>query len=347
MGKPENKDLIKVDWPYEFPGAYWLGEAEEQAVLDVLGNGSLFRYYGLGKPKYVDSLEAYACDYFGSKYALAVNSGTGALMIAMMSMGIGNIANKHRISVLEDCAQCIGGEFKGRKVGNFGQMGIFSLQLNKNVTCGEGGLIVTNDQMLYHRAYSGHDRGLISVDGELVTPEPDAITWGVGRRMPELCGAVASVQIKKLPKILANMRESKKRIKARLEGIVGIGFRRINDDAGDTGSFLIIILDNESKALRAVKKMRGAGLHNVFQVSDYGLHIYHNIPSLVDKIPLSPAGNPWSLAENIESTYEYKKCACPKSDLLFARSILIPIPSKLTKAQEEAAVEVIKTSMED
>lgn len=80
--------MVKVDWParrtagwpYEFPGAYWLDEQEDQAVLDVLQNGSLFRYYGLDKPKYVDSFEAAAREFYGSKYALAVNSGTGALM---------------------------------------------------------------------------------------------------------------------------------------------------------------------------------------------------------------------------------------------------------------------------
>ncbi len=405
---------MKVDWPYEFPGAYWLDEQEDQAVLDVLHNGSLFRYYGLGEPQYVDSFEATACEFYGSKYALAVNSGTGALMTAMKALGIGpgcevivpafmwvatvgavvqlnavpvlcevddsfsmdpddlekkitprtklilpvhmagvpcdmqaimTVANKYGISVLEDCAQCNGGEFKGQKVGTFGRMGIFSLQLNKNMTCGEGGLIITSDKKLYYRAFSGHDMGLIRVEGRLTTPEPYAISWGDGRRMTELCGAVASVQIKKLSNILANMRASKKRIKAMLEGTAGLGFRRLNDDAGDTGPFLILVLEHENKALSAVEKMKESGLHNVFRVAEYGLHIYYNIPSLVDKVPLSPAGNPWTLAENADSIYEYKKGTCPKSDALFARSILVPIPSKLTKTQKEAGIEVIKAAV--
>ena len=48
---------MKVQWPYEFPGAYWMDEQKEQAVLEVLREGSMFRYYGLGEPKYVDRLE--------------------------------------------------------------------------------------------------------------------------------------------------------------------------------------------------------------------------------------------------------------------------------------------------
>ena len=406
--------MMQQQWPYEFPGAYWIGEEEENAVLDVLRKGSLFRYYGLGEPTYVDALEAAARDLYGTRYALALNSGTGALIAAMRALGVGpgcevvvpafmwvatvgaivqvgaipvlcevddslsmdpddlgrkitpftklivpihmagapcdmdaivKVAKKHAIPVLEDCAQCNGGEFRGRKVGTFGRMAIFSLQLNKNMTCGEGGLLITDDERLYHRAFSAHDMGLVRVEGRLATPEPYAIMWGGGRRMTELCGAVASVQITKLPRILAHMRASKKRIKAMLEGTPGLSFRRLNDPEGDTGPFLILMLDDEEKAIAVTAKLKEGGLHNVFRVADYGLHIYYNIPSLVHKVGLSPAGEPWSLAENRGSVYEYAKGVCPRSDALFARSILVPIPSKLSEEQERFAADVIKTAV--
>jgi len=80
-------------------------------------------------------------------------------------------------------------------------------------------------------------------------------------------------------------------------------------------------------------------------LADYGLHVYYNIPSLVKKVPLSPAGNPWSLAKNAFSVYAYEKGACPQSDALLARSILVPIPSCLTEEQEKAAAEVIRASV--
>ena len=214
---------MRVDWPYEFPGAYWLDDKEQQAVQDVLQNGSLFRYYGLGTPKYVDAFEEAARRYFGKRHALAINSGTGALMAAMTALGVGPgcevivpaflwvatvaaiiqvnaipvlcevddtlcmdpvdleqkitprtrlivpihmvgspcnmdaimaVADRYQITVLEDTAQCLGGTYRGRKLGSIGQIGIFSLQLNKSITCGEGGLLVTDDERLYHRAFS-------------------------------------------------------------------------------------------------------------------------------------------------------------------------------------------------
>ncbi len=402
------------DWPFEFPGTYWIDEQEEQAVLAVLRNGSLFRYYGLGEPTYVDKLEEQARKFYGVKHTLAVNSGTGALITCLTTLGIGpgseviipafmwvatvgavvqvgaipvlcevddsfsmspvdmerkitprtklilpihmagapcdiesviEVADKHGIPVLEDCAQCNGGEFRGRKVGTFGKMGMFSLQLNKNMTCGEGGLIVTDDEKLYTRAFSSHDMGLVRVEGRLDTPDPYAILWGGGRRMPELSGAVASVQITKLPDIIENMRGSKRRIKEMLEGIPGLGFRRLNDADGDTGPFLILVLADEAKAERAARKLINAGLHNVFQISDYGLHIYFNIPSLVGKVGVTGAGDPWALVENRESAYDYNKGACPESDALFGRSVLVPIPSKLTSAQEKFAAEAIRNAV--
>ena len=405
---------MHVDWPGEFPGTHWLDEQEERAVLDVLRSRALFRYYGPGKPKYVDALEAAAREFYGSKYALAVNSGSGALSTAMTALGIGPgcevvvpafmwvataaavvqanaipvlcevddtfsmdpadlekritprtrlilpvhmagspcdmgaimaAAHRHGIPVLEDCAQCNGGTFKGGKLGTFGAMGIFSLQLNKNITAGEGGLIITDDEKLYRRAFSAHDMSLFWSGGQPSAFEPDALVWAGGRRMSELCGAVASVQIKKLPAIVEHMRGSHRRIRAMLEGTPGLQLRRLNDPEGDTGPFLIFLVQDDRKALAAVEKMRGFGLSSAVRLADYGLHIYYNIVTLANKVPLSPAGNPWSLAENAPSVYCYQKAACPRSDAFFARSVLLPIPSCLTEEQEKAAAEAIRAAV--
>jgi len=266
---------MPVNWPYEFPGAYWLDEKEDLAVQDVLHHGSLFRYYGLGTPKYVDAFEEAARRYYGAQHALAVNSGTGALMAAMSALEIGpgcevilpaflwvaTVASV--IPVLEDCAQCNGGTYHGRKLGTIGRMGIFSLQLNKNITCGEGGLLITDDERLYHRAFSAHDMGMIRVAGRLAMPEPYAVAWGAGRRMTELCGAVISVQLEKLDRILDSMRNSKRRIKAMLGDVPGLAFRCMNDAEGDAGAFLVMLLEAEARAAAVAQRLKAAGLHNV------------------------------------------------------------------------------------
>lgn len=405
---------MKIKWPREFPGVHWLDKQEEKAVLDVLRNKTPFRYYGLRKPKYVEALESHACKFYGVKYALAVNSGTGALMTAMSALGIGPgmevilpsffwvstvgavvqanaipvlcevndsftldpadlekkitprtklivpvhmagavcdmkaitaVAKKHNIPVFEDCAQANGGEFRGKKVGTFGKIGMFSMQMNKNATAGEGGLLVTTDKKLYTRCVAAHDVGLPWVNGTPCFTDNESVTWGCGRRMSELIGSVASVQIKKLPKIVKHMQDSKRRIKSMLEGTPGMAFRRLNDESGDTGCFLILILETESAAQKAIARIKASGMPSASRLADYGLHIYCNIPQLVEKTPLSPAGNPWNLPENKEWARDYHKGACPQSDELFARSILIPIPSCLTREQEKIAAQIIRKAV--
>jgi 8-amino-3,8-dideoxy-alpha-D-manno-octulosonate transaminase len=141
------------------------------------------------------------------------------------------------------------------------------------------------------------------------------------------------------------MRASKRRIKAALAGTPGLCFQRLNDEAGDAGPFLVLMLDNESKAKSVVKRMQEAGLASSVRLAEYGMHIYYHVQQLVRKVPLSPAGNPWSLPQNEQSVWDYQKGACPHSDGLFARSILLPIPSRLTLQQEKAAAEIIKSAM--
>ncbi len=71
------------------------------------------------------------------------------------------VARRHNIKVLEDSAQCAGGQYKGKRTATIGDMGIFSFQLHKMITAGEGGAVVTNDPLLYERAVRFHDLGLL------------------------------------------------------------------------------------------------------------------------------------------------------------------------------------------
>jgi 8-amino-3,8-dideoxy-alpha-D-manno-octulosonate transaminase len=253
------------------------------------------------------------------------------------------IARRRRIPVLEDCAQANGATFRGRSVGTFGTIGMFSLQVNKNITSGEGGLLVTRNRRLYELLCAAHDVGVPWQNGG-----PDAtmgvVCWGEGRRMSELAGAVAAVQYRKLPAIVARMRDAKHRIKARLAGTPGLSFRRLHDEVGDSGSALILMLPDARSAQQVASAMRASGL-GVSRLADYGMHVYYNIPQLVGKTPLSPAGNPWNLPANRSSRYSYGKGACPASDALFDRSLILSVPSGLTVRQTSWASAVIRKAV--
>jgi 8-amino-3,8-dideoxy-alpha-D-manno-octulosonate transaminase len=258
---------------------------------------------------------------------------------------IQQVTSKHGLFLLEDCAQCAGGSINGRKVGTFGDMAIFSFQMNKNMTSGEGGCIVTNDERLYNRAVACHDSGYArDSDGRAILDNLDLCLWGFGCRMDELRASILRVQLGKLPKVIAHMRNSKYRIRKALEQHSEVRLRRIVDPKGDTGCFLLTTFKDPQTAKEINLALRAEGIITLAQgvsnivMTQWGLHIYYNIPSLVHKTSIDKRNSPWSLVENKDSQTEYTKGTCPYADSLFERSILLAIPSNLTDKDEQDVV---------
>lgn len=121
--------------------------------------------------------------------------------------GINALAQKSNLFVLEDAAQCVMGRYNGRLVGSIGHAGSFSFQSSKHMTCGEGGMVVTDDEglALSMRRFGslgygnvGAGTGKISKD-EIQDPgylRHQSIGWNY--RMSDLCAAVALGQLKRL-----------------------------------------------------------------------------------------------------------------------------------------------------
>jgi len=256
-----------------------------------------------------------------------------------------SIARQRGLWLLEDCAQCNGGSFQGQKVGTFGDMAVFSFQMNKNMSAGEGGCVATSNARLWQRAFACHDLGYARDDqGRLIFNNPDLCLWGKGYRLDELRGAVLRIQLKKLPKIIAAMRRSKYRIREALSRFPGVQLRKIIDPAGDTGCFLITTYADAQTAQSVNRALRAEGIITFPQgvsnvvMTDWGLHLYTNNVSLVDKTSVDGRGFPWKLAENQSSGQNYSKGTCPRADSLFERSILLPIPSCLTEKDESEII---------
>ena len=282
---------------------------------------------------------------------------TTVILMTHMSGAPGNvqaireIAGRRGLLLLEDCAQCCGGRIGGRSVGTFGHMGIFSFQMNKNMTAGEGGSVVTNDDALYRRAVACHDLGYPKDEkGQSDFSDTETWLWGKGTRMDELRAAILRVQLRKLPAITAAMRASKYRMCAALARFPQVRLRPVPDPAGDTGCFLITTYPSPEVARRVNQRMKADGISTYPQgtsnvvMTDWGMHLYYNIPSLVKKTSVAP-GFPWGLVENQGLVPEYGKGACPVADSLFERSILLPIPSCLTREDEDDIIRAFEEAL--
>lgn len=117
------------------------------------------------------------------------------------------IAEKHNLKVIEDGACSYGGFFKGRHTGTFGMAGCFSFHPRKSATCGEGGMIITNDEKVYELCKSLRDHGAAMSDKErhekhiMIMPGFDKM--GFNYRMTDLQGAVLKHQLRRFPEIKA------------------------------------------------------------------------------------------------------------------------------------------------
>lgn len=114
------------------------------------------------------------------------------------------LAKKHNLRVIEDCAQAHGATYYGQQVGSMGDFGVFSFCQDKIITtAGEGGMIVTNNQELWNRAWSFKDHGKC-YDTVNNTDHPPGFRWlhksfGTNGRMTEVQSAIGRIALQKLP----------------------------------------------------------------------------------------------------------------------------------------------------
>jgi dTDP-4-amino-4,6-dideoxygalactose transaminase len=131
---------------------------------------------------------------------------------------INYIAQKHNIPVIEDAAQACGAKYKGKYAGTLGDIGVFSLNCHKHIQCGEGGVVVTDDNNLAFkiRLAMNHSEAVINDMCRIHDPDAkwDTIPFvnlvGLNLRMTELSAAIAREQLKKLDSILAIYQENAK-----------------------------------------------------------------------------------------------------------------------------------------
>jgi dTDP-4-amino-4,6-dideoxygalactose transaminase len=130
------------------------------------------------------------------------------------------LSRKHRIVVIEDCAQALAARHNGRYVGTFGHLAGFSLNYHKTIHCGEGGVIVTDDDNLAQRLR------LIRNHGETATADMGVTqlvnTFGGNYRMTEIEAAIANEQLKKLETLTAARVELAEYLTKRIRNLPGL-----------------------------------------------------------------------------------------------------------------------------
>ncbi|NNJ89368.1 MAG: DegT/DnrJ/EryC1/StrS family aminotransferase [Eudoraea sp.] len=182
------------------------------------------------------------------------------------------ICDKYELTLVEDACQAIGGSFEGKPLGSYGDIGCFSFDFVKTITCGEGGGLITNNKDFYTHAdhYSDHGHDHIGKDRGAETHP----FLGYNYRISELHAAVGLAQIKRLDDFLDIQEKHYNMLVASIENLDGITLRRVPEGGVQNYSFLNFFLPTENQARKAQKELVAAGVDACFYWFDNNWH-YH------------------------------------------------------------------------
>jgi 8-amino-3,8-dideoxy-alpha-D-manno-octulosonate transaminase len=176
---------------------------------------------------------------------------------------LADLAARRGVRLLEDCAQAIGARYRGRFVGTLGDVGTCSLQGNKLITSGEGGLVITRDPRVFERAVRYHDLGFVRPTFKAqLAGEPQEVEFaGSQFRMNEETAAVALAQFERLEWIVGRCHRLWCRLRERLAHTApGLRFRRSHDLDGDAGITLYLDLETPERAAAFGEALAAEGI---------------------------------------------------------------------------------------
>lgn len=357
-----------------------IGAKEIAAAVRVLAAGNLSRFSTKGASQ-TERFEQRLAAAMGSRHALALNSGTSALVCALVGAGLGpgdevlvpaytwvstaaaplavgavpvlvevdetltidpidmkqkitpftkaiipvhmlnlvadmdavmQTAAEFDLAVVEDACQAIGVRYRHRRVGAIGHAGAFSFNQHKNLKCGEGGALLTNDDRLFARAGMYHDVGSYTREKRFETDEP--LFVGLNLRMPELSAAVLNPQLTRLDRQLAARAERRRAIVETLAGGSGFRVSPHNDPPNAIG--MTIVFEDPERA-RACASVPG-----VHRLIDTGRHVYTNWLSILGKASFDARMDPYQWANR---PIEHDSESCPTTLDILERTCSISV----------------------
>lgn len=356
-----------------------IGDEEKKAVSEVIASGMLAQ-----GPK-VSELEAAFASYCGTKYALAVNSGTAAIHAALHAAGVNAgdevittpfsfiatinpilmqgakpvlvdidsdtfnidvtkieaaitpktkaivpvdlygqpcdwneiraIARTYNLKLIEDACQAVGARYGEERTGSLGDLGCFSLYATKNIMCGEGGVITTDNEQYANSIRSFRQHGMVA------PYEYEGL--GFNYRMTDLHAAIAIEQLKKADSFTASRQMNAELLDHRLKDVAGVRLPRVNDGRTHVYHQYTILLEDSVTISREefIERLRdkgvGAGVYY-----PKALHMYPHIAAL-----------------------GYKLGDYPVAERIAQRVVSLPVHPRVTEGDIEIIATAIKESL--
>jgi 8-amino-3,8-dideoxy-alpha-D-manno-octulosonate transaminase len=269
----------------------------------------------------------------------AITPKTKAVMVVQMCGSMGHmdelqiICNKHNLLLVEDACQAIGGTYKGKPLGSIGDLGCFSFDFVKTITCGEGGAVITNNNEYYINAdhYSDHGHDHIGNDRGAETHP----FLGYNFRISELHAAIGLAQVKRLPEFLAIQKKNYTIIRDALSQIPEVTFRTVPEGSEESYAFLNFFLPDSEIAVKVSEAFKENAIDacwNYYNNNWHYIREWHHLKDLKSLFPIS---------EEVRNGLEYLKTKeFKQSDHYISRNVSCLI--KLSCTEDEVKSRALK-----
>lgn len=180
------------------------------------------------------------------------------------------LCTKYHLKLIEDACQAIGATYQGKALGTIGDVGCFSFDFVKTVTCGEGGAVVTNNSEFYQNAdhFSDHGHDHIGMDrGAEGHP-----FLGYNFRISELNAAVGLAQMKRLPSFIETQKKHYTIIREAISQVKGIEFRAVPEGGEESYAFLNFFMPTLDAARKTMEGFKDQGVDGCFHYYDNNWH---------------------------------------------------------------------------
>lgn len=319
---------------YAAIGALGLGEGDEVIVPPLTMSASVVCVLGYQAIPVFADLES---DYFcldpksveekittRTKAIVAVNLFGQPANFSALRL----IAEKHRLTIIEDCAQAPGAQYSGRAAGTLGKIGIFSLNCHKAIQCGEGGIAVTDDEELALRLQLIRNHAESVVEGMGYTNLINML--GQNYRLTEIQAAIARTQLKKLQAVNTYKQEMAECLNKALSPFPFLQIPKVRPEA--THVYYLYVLKYDQRILGISRDTFIRALNAEGYQASYGYVKPLYLLPLFQKKILYTNGAPFNGNKENQET-EYPKGLCPVSERLHFEEIFYPnlIRYKITR----------------
>ena len=226
-----------------------------------------------------------------------------------------DIADEHKLMLIEDCAQAHGTRYHGNAIGTIGQIGCFSYNEFKHISCGDGGVCITDDPALFQKMRLATDKGYNRAPG---VAQRNTNFLAANYRMTELQAAVAVAQLGKLDSIVERRRKWCAGLTERLKGIEGIALPKVTEGCDPTWWFYMVrvipsVLKANADQFVAAMKAEGVplGAHYI------GRPVYH--------YPLFQEHSAFQRGDHPFKVRDYAKENCTEAEAILDTCVMLTI----------------------